>query len=1051
MGLDEILPEKYKGTPPSDNIDIVAATDLSSEGTANSYVVSKGGIYSISAVKGNSDISVGSVASVEVLWESFGTDVQPAKGDLVEAVIFQKGKIYFKTSSVYREGNAVIAAKNASGTILWSWHIWLTDQPQEHVYNNNAGTMMDRNLGATSATPGDVGALGLFYQWGRKDPFLGSSSIIQSTIAKSTIVWPSSVSVSPSVGTIEYTTSHPTTYISGGQLLYEQPEEFLWSPDKTIYDPCPYGWRVPDGGDDGVWVRADIQNNYSANKEGLSFITSTPSTTWYPACGYMDSRVGELMWTGTFSYYWSSASDGKNAYSLHLASSDGANPLYSVCHGSGFSVRCFKEGSSEIESETPEQPTKSDWHIVGSFTGEGWGWDAAAGIALDVLDANYFGLLGFELPADAQFRFIQGTAWGGAEVGAVASVVEPNTIQAKGTNNIMGIPAGKYDIYLAADASAFYIMSEGKTPAEATDPAPVGVTYTVVGTLNNINWNNAAPEGLMAQEGDYYVAKNVPFVTAATLYGGADQFEFKIVETGTWNGYGVNEAAVYEANTEIPVAYGAGNNVNIAAPEGTYDVYFDKTNEKVWVVPVGQSETPEKPTKSDWHIVGSFTGEDWGWDAAAGIALDVLDANYFGLLGFELPEGAQFKFLQGTAWGGAEVGAVASVVEPNTIQAKGTNNIMGIPAGKYDIYLAADASAFYIMSEGKTPAEATEPAPVEVTYTVTGTIKDANWNNAAPAGLMAFEGGVYVAKNVEFQWESTCYGGADQIALRIFETGTWTGYGVEDGSVVYEAGAEVPVAFNAQGNIAVATPEGTYDVYFDKTNEKVWVVPVGQSETPETPAQVVYEDDFSWFGDIALTEGAGDAVGTDDPSSIAPNVFTMYSSEAFLSAFAERGYKFYWGTVGSTEFTEGPDPDQKDSRAMYLQSNYLKFGKTSWNGAISLPALSSIEGAADVVIEFDWCWQVTGAYKPDLMTLSVDATAGTFAATGAATSAELESAQSTVDGESHIEWQHVVVELNGATAETILTIRPTNADPDIQNAARHQNRWYLDNIKISTK
>ena len=86
-------------------------------------------------------------------------------------------------------------------------------------------------------------------------------------------------------------------------------------------------------------------------------------------------------------------------------------------------------------------------------------------------------------------------------------------------------------------------------------------------------------------------------------------------------------------------------------------------------------------------------------------------------------------------------------------------------AGKYDIYLAADASTFYIMSEGKTPAEATEPAPVEVTYTVTGTIKDANWNNAAPVGLMVEEGGVYVAKNVEFQWESTCYGGADQIAF----------------------------------------------------------------------------------------------------------------------------------------------------------------------------------------------------------------------------------------------------------------------------------------------
>ena len=212
---------------------------------------------------------------------------------------------------------------------------------------------------------------------------------------------------------------------------------------------------------------------------------------------------------------------------------------------------------------------------------------------------------------------------------------------------------------------------------------------------------------------------------------------------------------------------------------------------------------------------------------------------------------------------------------------------------------------------------------------------------------------------------------------------------------------------------------------------------------------IYFSDNFDWFGDIALTEGAGDAVGTDDPGTTAPNVFTMGSSEAFLSAFYERGYKFYWSTVGSTEFTEGPDPSIGDSRVMYLQSNYLKFGKTSWSGAISLPALSAIQGAANIVIEFDWCWQVTGAYKPDLMTLSVDASTGVFSDTASPTSVALESAQSTVDGESHIEWQHVKIVLDGATPETILTIRPTNADPDVQNPARHQNRWYLDNIKIT--
>ena len=214
---------------------------------------------------------------------------------------------------------------------------------------------------------------------------------------------------------------------------------------------------------------------------------------------------------------------------------------------------------------------------------------------------------------------------------------------------------------------------------------------------------------------------------------------------------------------------------------------------------------------------------------------------------------------------------------------------------------------------------------------------------------------------------------------------------------------------------------------------------------------IYYSDNFDWLAPFATKESAGDSVGTDDPEANAPNVFTMGSADEFLAAFADHGYKFYWGTIGSTAFTEGPDPSKKDSRVMYIQSNYLKFGKTSWNGAISLPALSAIQGSANVAIEFDWCWQVTGSgkFKPDLMTLQVDASVGVFAESSTSTSLELESTQSTVEGESRLAWQHVKIILNGATAETMLTIRPTNADPDVQNPARHQNRWYLDNIKIT--
>ena len=245
-----------------------------------------------------------------------------------------------------------------------------------------------------------------------------------------------------------------------------------------------------------------------------------------------------------------------------------------------------------------------------------------------------------------------------------------------------------------------------------------------------------------------------------------------------------------------------------------------------------------------------------------------------------------------------------------------------------------------------------------------------------------------------------------------------------------------------------AASSGYYRWYLD--NVKI-VQGDGEAPTPGAGGKTVFEDDFEWFADIAATEGAGDAVATNDPSTTAPNVYTMGSAEQFLAAFAEKGYKFYWGGVGSTEFVEGPDPEKGDSRVMYLQSNYLKFGKTSYNGAIALPALSAIEGTSDVTIEFDWCWQVTGAFKADIMTLSVDASVGQFPDSGSATSLELTSAQSTTDGESAIEWQHVTLELSGATAETVLLIRPTYADPTVQNAARKQNRWYLDNIKVVTK
>ena len=333
---------------------------------ANCYIVTKAGTYTFKTVKGNSGESVGNVASAEVLWETFGTDQQPSVGDLVKDVSYSNGEITFKATD--KKGNAVIAAKDASGKILWSWHIWMTDQPKEQEYYNNAGTVMDRNLGATSATPGDVGALGLLYQWGRKDPFLGSSSISSNTTAKSTITWPLAVISDSSNGTIAYAIANPTTFIAnygikddnyqGNHDWYytgsSSTDDTRWTASdkaKSIYDPCPSGWRVPDGGNDGVWAKAigspdSFNCTYESTYKGFNFSGKfgSASTIWYPASGFRTNLGGGLDNGGISGNYWSASPCDYNAHQLYFYNTGNVYPReYYYSRASGQSVRCIKE------------------------------------------------------------------------------------------------------------------------------------------------------------------------------------------------------------------------------------------------------------------------------------------------------------------------------------------------------------------------------------------------------------------------------------------------------------------------------------------------------------------------------------------------------------------------------------------------------------------------------------------------------------------------------------------------------------------------------------
>lgn len=331
--------------------------NLSANGTANCYIVNGSGKYKFRPVKGNSDETL-DVKSVEVLWESFGTDETPEVGALIPYAEYRDFDadgyfdVYFNATD--RKGNAVIAAKDASGSILWSWHIWLTDQPVECVYANNAGTMMDRNLGATSATPGDVGALGLLYQWGRKDPFLGSSSISDNVDAQSTISWPSAIESDGLNGTILYATQCPTQFIMYNTINYDwyytgdsNTDDTRWQSNKTIYDPCPAGWRVLDGGSDGVWAKAGFLSgfhSYDSIDKGMLFdIDFSSPASWYSAAGFRYDGDGELFGVGYYGYYWSITPDDSYVYSLYFRDDGSIIHWNNFYRANGQSVRCLKE------------------------------------------------------------------------------------------------------------------------------------------------------------------------------------------------------------------------------------------------------------------------------------------------------------------------------------------------------------------------------------------------------------------------------------------------------------------------------------------------------------------------------------------------------------------------------------------------------------------------------------------------------------------------------------------------------------------------------------
>ena len=293
-------------------------------------------------------------------------------------------------------GNAVIAAKVGS-TIVWSWHIWVTNEnfqnlvavaasPTYRVTPVNVGWISDMvettyqgsncivrascngvTLEMAIQQPNHVAraysnGYNPYYQWGRKDPEIPANGLTNYNhntynISGGSITVTSGNTITTQTGaqTIGTTIQNPLKhfYNSSNYGPYNENMYNYWDINqngtgaittytkKTVYDPCPAGFCVPTGqlynwmnSKSGTW-------NSTSNQQGRT-LTYNSYNIFFPASGYRNNSNSQLNNGGSNGYCWSaSANSSNNGHYLYFYS--GSFGWSSSNRAGGYAVRAVAE------------------------------------------------------------------------------------------------------------------------------------------------------------------------------------------------------------------------------------------------------------------------------------------------------------------------------------------------------------------------------------------------------------------------------------------------------------------------------------------------------------------------------------------------------------------------------------------------------------------------------------------------------------------------------------------------------------------------------------
>ena len=255
-----------------------------------------------------------------------------------------------------KTGNAVIAATK-DGVVVWSWHLWFTEanvlnttkvtnfQKKDYYFTNeplgwkytkcetttysaprkvkvkvrqlekNGGNYKESTITITQNNGALRECYSTLYQFGRKDAFPGTDDNLEGTFTEN---GGKNMSIQNSI-------QHPGTFYAWDRTMHNQCN--LWSMNntttgyndnavvKTIYDPCPAGFKMPASNaftgftTTGINTETESQFNINGGWDfGFHFnnkISSPDATVYFPASGVRSNENGSLNNVDRHGYYWS--------------------------------------------------------------------------------------------------------------------------------------------------------------------------------------------------------------------------------------------------------------------------------------------------------------------------------------------------------------------------------------------------------------------------------------------------------------------------------------------------------------------------------------------------------------------------------------------------------------------------------------------------------------------------------------------------------------------------------------------------------------------------